>query len=201
MLKLDYVQSLMSFVISFYQKSDLCIWVEVSMMDSISPPPSRTLLLGEVTVVIHHFRLRYRAGMLHYGSAYRIDPLLLLLIRVRDEIHGLLTGGELESKLLVENILRPFDSEASGDLDDATGLGIPRNVAIFEPEKLTAFEDKPTATPRFDVFALFHEPSRALGADPEVSLGIRRGFALQETDDGVHDSHRKGKNQECASSQ
>lgn len=120
-------------------------------------------------VVIDDFRFGNRSGILNYGAADRIDPLLLLALGLGDEVHGVLTGGrELKGAGLMEDILGALDGEAGIDRDDAAWYGGAINIGILEPEEFTLFKNEPTATPVLKVFALLVEPAGALGSRPEL---------------------------------
>ena len=60
--------------------------------------------------------------MLHYGPSDGVDPILLLLLGIGDEVHGIGSGGEFESVLSVEDVFNALDYEASGHRDDTTWL-------------------------------------------------------------------------------
>lgn len=61
--------------------------------------------------------------MLNDGATNRIDPILLLLIRVSEEEHGGVRGGEFERRGLTEQVLGALNGEAIGHRDDAAGDG------------------------------------------------------------------------------
>jgi len=131
-------------------------------------------------VVVDDLGVGDGAGVLDDGAADGVDPLLLLLLGVGDEVHGLGGGGELEGELAVEHVLGALDGEAGGDGDDAAGHGGPRHGGVLEPEEAPLLEHEPTAPPRLDVLALLVEPPRALGPVPELDpagrrVGRRRG--------------------------
>lgn len=110
--------------------------------------------------------------MLHDGPSDRVDPLLLLLLGVSKEVHGVLVGGELEGAGLVEDVLGALYSEAGADRDDATWRGGAGDVGILEPEELALLEDEPAATPGLDVLALLGEPACALRVRPELHATV-----------------------------
>lgn len=110
--------------------------------------------------------------MLHYGPSNRVDPVLLLLLRVGDEIHGVVPRRQLESELLVENILGSLDGEAGGHWNDATRRGGARDVGILEPEELPLFQNEPPAPPCLDVLALLGEPPGAFWVRPELDAVV-----------------------------
>ena len=60
--------------------------------------------------------------MLHYGPSDGVDPILLFLLGIGDEVHGIGSGGEFESVLSVEDVFGALDCKASGHGDDATWL-------------------------------------------------------------------------------
>lgn len=96
--------------------------------------------------------------MLYDGAANGIDPLLLLLITVCDEVHGLSARRELEGEWLVEDVFGSLDSQTGANRNDTTGIRIPCDVIFFEPEELSLLQNKPPAPPCFDVLALLHQP-------------------------------------------
>lgn len=119
-------------------------------------------------IVINDFRFGNRSRILNYRAADRIDPLLLFALGLGDEVHGVLTGGrELEGAGLMEDILSALDGEAGVDRDDAAWNGGASNDRVLKPEEFTLFQNEPTATPGFEVFALLVEPAGAFGAVPE----------------------------------
>lgn len=123
--------------------------------------------------------------MLDDGAADGVDPLLLLLLGVGDEVHGLRRGGELEGELPVERVLGALDGEAGGDGDDAAGHRRARDARVLEPEEPPLLEHEPPPPPRLDVLPLLVQPPRALPAVPELHAaprvaagrGRRRGAA------------------------
>ena len=119
-------------------------------------------------IIIDDFGIRHGSRMLDYGASDGVYPFLLLLLGVGDEVHGVAVGGELEGKLLVEDVLGALDGEASTHRDDATWLGIVGDVGVLEPEELASFQDEPAATPGLDVLALLGEPAGSLGGRPEI---------------------------------
>lgn len=106
--------------------------------------------------------------MLYYGPSDRVDPLLLLLLGVGDEVHGVLIGGELEGAGLVDDVLRAPDGEAGAHWDDTTWRGGASDVGVLEPEELTLLEHEPAAAPGLDVLALLCKPPGALRVRPEI---------------------------------
>lgn len=109
-----------------------------------------------------------RPRVLHYGPSDRVDPLLLLLVGVGEEVHGVLVGGELEGAGLVEDILSAPDGEAGAHWDDTTWRGAAGDVGVLEPEELALLEHEPAATPCLDVLALLGKPAGALRIRPEL---------------------------------
>lgn len=111
--------------------------------------------------------------MLNDGAADGVDPLLLLLIGVGDEVHGVLAGGgELESTGLVDDVLGTLDGQAGAHRDDATWDGGPGDVAVLEPEELALLEDEPAAAPGLDVVALLGQPPGSLRVRPELHPAV-----------------------------
>lgn len=115
--------------------------------------------------------------MLHDRPSDRVDPVLLLLLRVRDEVHGLGPSGELERELLVEHVLGALDGEAGGHGDDAARRGAAGDDGFLEPEEFSLFEDEPAAAPRLDVLALLGQPAGPLGGGPELDTAAVGGGA------------------------
>lgn len=111
------------------------------------------------------------ARKLDNGAADGVDPLLLLLVGVGDEVHGFFAGGELEGELLVEDVLGALDGEAGGDGDDAAGAGCAGEVLVLEPEELPLLQHEPAPPPCLDVLALLGEPPRSLRVRPELDAG------------------------------
>jgi len=93
-------------------------------------------------------------GVLDDGATDGVNPLLLLLLGVRNEVHGLGRRGELEGELAVEHVLGALDCEAGGDGDDAAGHRGPRHRRVLEPEEPPLLEHEPPPPPRLDVLAL-----------------------------------------------
>lgn len=106
--------------------------------------------------------------MLDNGATDGVDPFLLLLVGVSDEVHGVAVGGKLEGELLVEDVLGTLDGEASAHRDDATRLRFVGDVGALEPEELASFENEPAASPSLDVVALLGEPASSLRGRPEI---------------------------------
>lgn len=118
--------------------------------------------------------------MLHNSPANRVDPLLLLLLRISDKVHGGVAGGEFERRGFVNNVFGALDGKAGADRDDATWYRSASDATrIFEPEELTLFEDEPAASPGFDVIALLGEPTGSFWVGPELdALEIFRAWVL-----------------------
>lgn len=116
--------------------------------------------------------------MLNNRSPDRIDPILLLLLRIGDEIHRVAPSGELEGELAIEHVLGALDGEAIGDGDDAAGAGGAGDVGFLEPEEFSLLEDEPAAAPGLDVLALLGEPAGALGRGPELDAVVVVGVGL-----------------------
>lgn len=73
--------------------------------------------------------------MLDDGAPDGVDPLLLLLLGIGDEVHGILAGGgELEGTGFVDDILSALDGQAGADRDHAAWNGAAGDVAVLEPE-------------------------------------------------------------------
>lgn len=123
-----------------------------------------------IIIIIHN-----RSRMLNNRSSNRTNPILLLLIRISNKIHSLRLCRQLKSKLFVNHIFRAFHSQTRGDRNNATWHGATSDDRVFEPEKLALFENEPTATPRFDVLALFCEPAGAFGVRPELNAVVVAG--------------------------
>lgn len=81
-------------------------------------------------------------------------------------------GGELEGAGLMEDILGALDGEAGVDRDDAAWNGGTSNDRVLKPEEFTLFQNEPSATPGFEIFALLVEPAGALGAGPEFNAFV-----------------------------
>jgi hypothetical protein len=118
------------------------------------------------------------------GAADGVDPLLLLLLGVGDEVHGLRRGGELEGELPVERVLGALDGEAGGDGDDAAGHRRARDARVLEPEEPPLLEHEPPPPPRLDVLPLLGQPPRALRRTPE--LHPARGVGVRRRGAGAH---------------
>jgi len=115
------------------------------------PHLSLTLLLA---IIIDDLVNGDRPRVLHNRPSDRVDPILLLLLRIGNEVHGFRPSGELERELLVEHVLGALDREAGGHRDDTTWLGTACDDGFLEPEEFTLLEDEPAAAPRLDVLAL-----------------------------------------------
>ncbi|XP_058198324.1 putative receptor-like protein kinase At3g47110 [Rhododendron vialii] len=81
----------------------------------------------------------HRPRVLHYSPPDQVDPVLLVLVVIGDEVHGEPIGGDLESVGLVDDILGALDSEAVADRDDAAGgvLGNEGTTVAVKVLKLT----------------------------------------------------------------
>jgi hypothetical protein len=126
-----------------------------------------------VAVVVDDLSVGDGSRVLNDAAADGVDPLLLLLLRVGDEVHGLGGGGELEGELAVEHVLGALDGEAGGDGDDAAGDRGPRHGGVLEPEEPTLLEHEPPPPPRLDILALLVQPPRPLRPVPELHAGPR----------------------------
>ncbi|ONK62053.1 uncharacterized protein A4U43_C08F36310 [Asparagus officinalis] len=123
-----------------------------------------------IAVVVNYLGIGDGSGVLDDGSADGVDPLLLLLLGVGDEVHGVGAGGELEGELTVEDVLGALDGEAAGDGDDAAGDGGPVDGGLLEPEELPLLQDEPPTPPRLDVLPLFDSGKSApLRVRPEFN--------------------------------
>ncbi|CAL9123578.1 unnamed protein product, partial [Musa textilis] len=117
------------------------------------------------------------------GAADGIDPLLLLLLGVSDEVHGLAPGGDFEGEGAIEDVLGALDGETGGDRDDAAGSGRAGDGGVLEPEELPLLQNEPPAAPRLDVLPLLRQPPRPLRGGPErhaLLLLLRRGSRSSE---------------------
>ena len=129
-------------------------------------------------IVIEDLVIGNRSRVLNDRSADRIDPILLLLLRIGDEIHGVAPSGELEGELAMEDVLGALDGEAIGDGDDAAGAGGAGDGGLLEPEELPLLQHEPAAAPGLDVLALLGEPAGALGRGPELDAVVVVGVGL-----------------------
>lgn len=123
-------------------------------------------------IVIDDLWIGDGARVLNNGSPNWIDPILLLLLGVGNEVHSLVASWELESKLFVEDVLGAFDGEAGGRWNDATRSGGAGDGGFLEPEELALLEDEPAATPGLDVLALLGEPAGTLRNRPELNAAV-----------------------------
>ena len=116
-----------------------------------------------------------RARLLHDGTADGVDPVLLLLLGVGDEVHRPVARRYLEGEFAADRVLRSLDREAGAHGDDSPGARAAIDNAILEPEELSSLQNEPPPPPRFDVLALLVQPSRPLGAVPELYVvhGVR----------------------------
>ena len=128
-----------------------------------------------VAIVIDDLGIGDGSGVLDDGAANRVDPILLLLLGVGDEVHGVGARGELEGVGLVEDVFGAFDCETRGDGDDAAWTRRARDGGFLEPEELALLEDEPAAAPGLDVLALLGEPAGALGVGPELDAVVIGG--------------------------
>lgn len=134
-----------------------------------------------LAIVVNYLRFGHRPRVLHDRPADRVDPLLLLLLRIGDEEHGVLIGGDLEGEGLVEDVLGALHGEAAADGDDAARLGEAGDAGVLEPEELPLLEHEPAAAPRLDVVALLAEPAGALRLGPELDSGVVVGVRRLES--------------------
>ena len=133
---------------------------------------TRTDQSSSLAIVVDDLGIGDGAGVLNNWSPDGVDPILLLLLGIGDEVHGLSASWELESELFVEDVLGAFDGEAGGHWNNATRPGGAGDGGFLEPEELALLEDEPAATPGLDVFALFGEPARALRVWPELHAAV-----------------------------
>ncbi|KAJ7982573.1 hypothetical protein O6P43_001684 [Quillaja saponaria] len=97
--------------------------------------------------------------MLNYGPSNRVDPFLLLLLAIGDEVHRGIAGGEFEGTGFVHNVLGALNSEANTHWDDASWCGRAGDImGILEPKELTLFKDEPVSMLGLNEIALFGEP-------------------------------------------
>jgi hypothetical protein len=110
-------------------------------------------------------------GEMNDAVADGVDPLLLLLLIVGDEVHGLSEGGELEGELAVEHVLGAIDG-AAGDGDDAVGDQGPHHGGVLEPEESALLEHEPPLPPRLGILTLLVQPPRLLHPMPELDAPL-----------------------------
>ncbi|MED6192273.1 hypothetical protein PIB30_008799 [Stylosanthes scabra] len=71
-------------------------------------------------VVIGDLRVSNRSRMLNNGATDGVDPILLLLLRIGDEVHRVGARGKLERAGLVDEcVLRALNGEATRHGNDA----------------------------------------------------------------------------------
>lgn len=133
----------------------------ITLIASTSPTQGITPR-SSLEIIIDYLGVGNRSGMLHNRPSDGVDPVLLLLLGIGDEVHGVLTGGDLESEGLVEDVLGALDGEAIGDWDDAAWGRELGHVGILEPQELTLLQHEPPAAPRLDVVPLLHQPPGTL---------------------------------------
>ena len=114
--------------------------------------------------------------MLDDGATDGVDPVLLLLLGIGDEVHGVRARGKLKRVGLVEDVFGAFNGEARGDGDDAARLRGACDGGVLEPEEFALLKDEPTAAPGLDVLALLGEPAGALGVRPELDSVVVGGI-------------------------
>ena len=106
------------------------------------PPTLRTL-------VVRHF-LHEAIGVSHNSFSDGVDPILLLLLGVCDEVHRITLCRELECIRFVDDIFCALHREALIDRDASSRLGRPCDRSFFEPEDLAVFQHEPSLAPRLD---------------------------------------------------
>lgn len=143
-----------------------------------------------MTVVIDDLGVGDGPGVLDYGPSDGVDPVLLVLLGVGDEVHGVGPGGELEGVLFVEDVLGALHRQTRGHWDDATWTGSSGHGGVLEPEELPSLQHEPPATPRLNVLALLREPPGSLRLRPEldaaVVVGLRRRLARRGSPEARH---------------
>jgi len=149
--------------------------------------------LGGVVIVIDDLGIGDGSGVLDDGAADRVDPILLLLLGVGDEVHGVGARGELEGVGLVEDVFGAFDGEARGDGDHAAWTRRTRDGGVLEPEELALLEDEPAAAPGLDVLALLGEPAGPLGVRPELDAVVIGGVVRHAGCRAPQARHRSSK--------
>jgi hypothetical protein len=120
------------------------------------------------------------------GAPDGVDPLLLLLLGVSNEVHGLARRGELEGVGSVEDVLGALDGEAGGDRDDTAGHGSARDGRFLEPEEPPLLEHEPPPPPCLDILALLGQPTHALRGAPELNAAARGVGGVRGRRAGAH---------------
>jgi len=110
------------------------------------------------------------------GATDGVDPVLLLLLGIGDEIHGVGARGKLKCVGLVEDVFGAFDGEARRDGDDTAWSRGACDGGVLEPEEFALLKDEPTAAPGLDVLALLGEPSSSLGVGPKLDAVVVGGI-------------------------
>ena len=142
--------------------------------------------VARAAVVVDDLGVGDGAGVLDDGAPDGVDPLLLLLLGVSNEVHGLARGGELEGVGSVEHVLGALDGEAGGDRDDTAGHGGARDGRLLEPEEPPLLEHEPPPPPRLDVLALLGQPTYALRDAPELDAAARGVGGVRGRRAGAH---------------
>ena len=132
---------------------------------------------GSALVVIEDLGIGDGSGVLDDGAADGVDPVLLLLLRIGDEVHRVGARGKLERVGLVESVLRTLHGEARRHGDNAAWPRRARDGGILEPEELPLLQHEPAAPPRLDVLALLRQPAGALRVRPELNAVVIRRCA------------------------
>lgn len=130
-------------------------------------------------IIIKDLVIRNRPRELNNRSADGINPVLLLLLRIRNKIHSIVPSGQFEGELAIEDVLGALDGEAIGDGDDAARAGGAGDVGFLEPEEFALLEDEPAAAPGLDVLPLLGEPPGALRRAPELDAIVVVGVGLR----------------------
>ena len=129
-----------------------------------------------------------------FCSCHRVNPILLLLLGVGDEVHGVGARGELEGIRLVEDVFGAFDGEVRDDGDHIAWTRCTRDGGVLEPEELALLEDKPTMVPSLDVLALLGEPAAGpLGVRPELNAVVVGGVVRHADCHAPQACHRSSK--------
>lgn len=129
---------------------------------------SRTERSAIGAIVIDDLRIGDGSGVLNDGASNGVDPILLLLLGIGDEVHRVGARGELERVLLVDHILRALHRQARRHRNDAARLGGARDGGVLEPEELPLLQHEPPPSPRLDVLALLRQPTASLWIRPEL---------------------------------